>query len=389
MPDHKTIVCISSIDWDFFWQRHQILMSKFALQKDTKIFFVENFSHTLVWGTSFCIKAIHRLKRIFLKNTPRYNPCPDNITIITPFVIPSQSRLAVFLNKAIFIKSLARQLKKNAQNPMVWTYRATSLAQELIDALKPECIIYDAVSDVRNHPHSPPDIVSSEQKLINKADIIFTDNRELLLRCRQTNPHTYFIPAGVNAEEFAPPLTAPHKDMLSGIGRPRICYFGAVEEIKFDSKLLISLAESKPNWNFVILGKVIRIDSSPLKEPNIFLKGPLSHEELPGYLQAMDVLIIPYKINSFSKSIFPAKIFECLATGKPVVATPLEELKHFPQGLIHLAGTQETFIEAIESSLTADTTEMKNTRIEYARNNSWETRFKDIETIIAKRYKQG
>ena len=70
------------------------------------------------------------------------------------------------------------------------------------------------------------------------------------------------------------------------------------------------------------------------------------------------------------------------------MATPLEELKHFPQGLIYLAETQETFIEAIETALSADTDEMKNARIAYARNNSWEMRFQDIETIIAKSYKQ-
>ena len=288
MSDYKTIVCISSIDWDFFWQRHQILMSKFARSKDTKIFFIENFFHTPGIGTSFFIKAIHRLKRIFLKNTPRSNPCPENITIITPFVIPSQNRLAVFFNKAIFIKLLARKLKKkNVRNPIIWTYRATSLAGELIDTLEPEFVIYDAVSDVRNHPHAPPDIVSSEQKLINKADIIFTDNRELLLRCRQTNPRTYFIPAGVDAEKFAPPRTPPAKDLLSGIGRPRICYFGAMEEIKFDSELLISTAKAKSNWNFIIIGKAIKMGSSCLRKPNIFLKGPLRHEELPGYLQWM------------------------------------------------------------------------------------------------------
>lgn len=107
----------------------------------------------------------------------------------------------------------------------------------------------------------------------------------------------------------------------------------------------------------------------------------MSHRELPRHLADADALIIPYKINAFSKGTFPAKIFECLATGKPIVATPLPDLLPFGN-LLYLAKDVRGFLDALGNLPDLETEARVEARVEFARKNSWEARFDAIREAL-------
>lgn len=383
MIKDRDIVCISPIDWNFLRQRHQIFMEILA-KSGNRVFYIENINPTPSLGPSFLLKALKRIGKIFLKKTSLKNAIPSNLTIITPFVIPFRDPVSEFINKKILLKLLCRHIRlKLSKKPIVWTYLATSHSLELINNLQPSLLIYDCVFDASLHPSSPRDIVISETKVIKASDIIFTDNSYLFEKCKKINPVTYNIPPGVSIEfiealESGEDISLPEK-----IQRPMICFFGGIEAMRIDIDLIVYIADKKPDWSVVLFGPAIKTDLSVFRKKNIFLMGTLAHNVLPLYLRKMDAFILPYKITPFTRSIFPAKIFECLASGKPIVATPLEELKFIESGLIEIAGTNEAFVEALESVIKNDPKDRKDRRLKLAIENSWDKRFEKMQRLIS------
>jgi len=382
MLKNKVIICISPIDWEFLRQRHQIIM-QFLAQNGNRVFYIENINPRLNLNLSVLPKILKRFRKILPGANSKKTKLVPNLTVITPFVLPFRNKLADFINKKIFIKLLYFLLKVRGINkPIVWTYLATPAALELISEITPQFLVYDCVFDIAAHPDYPKDTVNYEKKLIKSADLVFTDNSLLFKRCRQINPETYLVQPGVDFNLFSNSKETPEPKVFKSINKPRICFFGGIDAIRIDLDLIKYIAEKMPDWNIVLFGPVIKTDVSILKLRNIFLMGTLEHKELPSYLRNVDVLILPYKIIPFSESIFPAKFFECLATGKPIVSTPLQELISFPEDVIKIASTKEDFVLAIEKSLRQAEHNEINKRLNLARENSWAKRLTLIQSIM-------
>jgi len=382
MLKNKVIICISPIDWDFLRQRHQIIMQFFA-QNGNRVFYIENINPALNLNFSFIPKILKRIRKILFGANSRKTKQIPNLTVITPFVLPFRNKLAEFINKKIFIRLLYLLLKIHGiKKPIVWTYLATPAAIELISGITPQFLVYDCVFDIAAHRDYPKDTVNYEKRLIKSADLVFTDNSFLFKRCRQINPQTYLVQPGVDFELFSNPKEIPGPEVFQNINKPRICFFGGIDAIRIDLTLIKYIAEKRPDWNIVLFGPVIKTDVSSLKLNNIFFMGTLEHEELPSYLKEIDVLILPYKIIPFSESIFPAKIFECLATGKQIVSTPLRQLNSFPQDVIKIASGNEDFMLAIEKYLNTPEPDEVDRRLSLARENSWTKRLTLIQSIM-------
>jgi glycosyltransferase involved in cell wall biosynthesis len=377
----RTIICISPIDWDFLRQRHQILMSHFA-DTGIKIIYIENMHPIPHLSFASVGRAFIRLFRITAQLKP--GRTEDAITVITPLVVPSHGRVAVFFNKKIFNAILARRIRSlKAERPyLVWTYCATSTVLDLITRLAPDNVLYDCVYDAELHPDSPRDIAESERELLKRSTIVLTDNNYHLQKFKPLNPRIYVVGPGVDEIMFPftpSPVAAPVPDVRNR-GK-RLCCFGGLSDLCKDFDLIRDVALRRPEWDIVLYGPVVKSDISRLRLPNIIFAGVVERIELASRLQEMDVLIMPYRLTEFSASVFPAKTFECLASGKPVVATPLPELKKFAP-YIALASTAEQFVRMIEEALAHDTPQLQKQRIALARQNSWDARFSRVQEIL-------
>ena len=128
---------------------------------------------------------------------------------------------------------------------------------------------------------------------------------------------------------------------------------------RFDTALIDAVAAARPQWQFVMLGPVTKIDPALLPQRlNIHYLGSKKYEELPRYIAGWDVALLPFAINEATRYISPTKTPEYLAAGKPVVSTPITDVVR-PYGqldLVRIAGTPDEFIAAIEDSLKPDAT---------------------------------
>ena len=127
---------------------------------------------------------------------------------------------------------------------------------------------------------------------------------------------------------------------------PRLGFFGVVDE-RFDADFLAAIADLRPEWQFVILGPVVKIDPAGLpKRQNIHWLGPKSYADLPDYLAHWDLGLMPFALNASTRFISPTKTPEFLAAGLPVVSTPIVDVVR-SYGEIGLVEIAETPIQAV------------------------------------------
>jgi glycosyltransferase involved in cell wall biosynthesis len=274
----------------------------------------------------------------------------------------------------VFVPRVARDLRYllGGVSPAVIAYPPTSTTLDLLSKLEPHRVLYDCVLNYEYFPGVPSDIAETEKTLLSRADAVTVDSGFLLEKHRGLRPDLVQIGPGVDHELFEQARTGP-------LRRPArtVCFFGMMDESRFDFDLVGKLVEE--GYRVRLLGTLARPAFARL--PGVEYRGEVPHWNLSRHLTDADALIIPYKINAFSKGTFPAKIFECLATGKPTIVTPLPDLIPFGD-LLYLAKDARGFVDTLRRLPDLETEARVEARAELARQNSWEARFKAIEGVL-------
>jgi glycosyltransferase involved in cell wall biosynthesis len=208
----------------------------------------------------------------------------------------------------------------------------------------------------------------------------------LAARMRELSTNVLYAPNVADTDLFARALQpGPTDSALAALAQPRIVFTGAIVAVKLDIPLLVTLARARPSWSFALVGPIgpgePNMDVSALRrEANIHLLGPRSYAQLPDVLRGADAGLIPYALNELTRSIFPMKVYEYLAAGLPVVATPLPALADVPE--VATAPDAGGIAQLLERALAEDTPERRAARSRAAAAHSWERRLQEIATAI-------
>jgi glycosyltransferase involved in cell wall biosynthesis len=201
----------------------------------------------------------------------------------------------------------------------------------------------------------PPPSDPQEERVIRAVDHVIVHSPLLMERKGRINPHTIFVPEGVDYGLYSTPVSEPPD--IAAIPRPRIGYSGHLKK-QLDWPLLKELAIRHSGWSFVFIGpskltgedQIILSTMSQMK--NVYLLGEKTVTELASYPQHFDVCLMPYIINGYTQNIYPLKLHEYLASGKPIVGKPIRSLLDFGH-VIALATTPDEWSAALVKSLTA------------------------------------
>jgi glycosyltransferase involved in cell wall biosynthesis len=227
----------------------------------------------------------------------------------------------------------------------------------------------------------------SEGALISRVNQVFVHSRALLKKKGYLNHRTLLVPNGVDYQAYATAQSEP-EDMKK-IPHPRIGYVGVIKR-ELNIKLLLSLARRHPEWSFVMVGprgRVTERDGQSIDElkgmPNVWFLGSKPVDTLSAYTQHMDACILNYEVNDYTKYIYPLKLHEYLATGRPVVGAPINSLLDLSQ-VVALASDTDEWSHAITEALNVqnDTDEKRKARQEVARKHDWNTLVYNIASTI-------
>ncbi len=363
------VVCFSHLRWDFVYQRPQHLLTRCAA--DRRVFFVEE----PVFDNGSMSLEINERDR--------------NLYVVVPH-LPEGLRSDV-ATTAVLKEMIHRMIRENdIREYVLWYY--TPMALNFTSGLKPQAIIYDCMDELSAFKGAPEDLTLRERDLFKIADLVFTGGHSLYEAKRDRHPSIYAFPSSIDREHFMQarrPLADPIDQQ--SIPHPRFGFFGVIDE-RFDAKLLEELAAQRPDWQFVILGPVVKIHPETLpRRSNIHYLGSKTYQQLPAYIARWDVALLPFAQNDSTRFISPTKTPEYLAAGKPVVSTLIRDVirPYGELGLVSIANNADEFIAAAEEALLRKSDAAWLNKVDaFLANMSWDETWSRMWQLIDDTLKQ-
>lgn len=351
------------IDWHFRIQRPQHIAKRLALRGYRVFYFSTTFLPT--GDPSFQIIDTPA-EGVFLCQLS----CPYPHPVIYSTLLNDKQRF--WLAEAI--RSLQDKLGPRPTVALLHWPLWRSVAVNIPGA----ALVYDCMDYHAGFSNRSEDILVEEKNLIQQSDLVVTSSLALSEHVGKTAPNI-LIRNAADIELFA----AQPKDAFVRSPKLTVGYFGSIADW-FDTELVSAAAEAFPNWEFLLIGSSAHATITKLTQlSNVRHLGEIPYSELPSYLHSFDVCIIPFKLNDLILHTNPVKLYEYLSAGKPVVSTPLPELEILEQGLVHIAGTKETFIEKLSIAMAERNDIQKiNWRKHWAAQQTWDDRVQKFDQAI-------
>ena len=358
------LIVFSHLRWDFVYQRPQHLLKRSA--QDRRVFFVEEpvFDN----GTM----SLHVSER------------ENNLKVVVPH-LPEGLCSEVAKTAVLHDMVLRMLVDHDIHQYVVWYY--TPMALDFTRHLSPLAVVYDCMDELSAFRGAPQCLALRERELFKMADLVFTGGQSLYEAKRNQHHSVFAFPSSIDRAHFmqARETVADPADQKD-IPHPRLGFFGVVDE-RFDVQLLEEISRRRPDWNFVIIGPVVKIDPAILPQrENIHYLGGKSYQELPSYIAGWDVALLLFAQNESTRYISPTKTPEYLAAGKPVVSTPIRDVM-FPYGqlgLVQIASNADEFIAAAEGLLESKTPRKQwlKTVDEFLATMSWDETWARMSKLI-------
>jgi glycosyltransferase involved in cell wall biosynthesis len=385
--NNYNILCLSSIDWDGEKERHQILMEKFE-ELGVRILYIENPGiRSAKLSKQDLNKGFRRLIKIFqLFNKKLVRKVSDNIYVATPLSIPITNHIIIEKINSYLYRWFVTKVIKSIQltNIIMWTYLPIKSIHDLADELQYEILIYDCVAQFSAHTNASPRIERLDRMMHKRANMVFVDAFNLFQQKKRINKNIMQAPAGINHKYYSSFYKSEKIPAdIKNISSPMIGYIGSLHNW-LDLDLIVFIAESRPDYSIVLVGPA-KVDLLPIKNiNNIYILGGKEHHMLPQYINRFDVCIIPYTIEEYTKYVFPTKVFEYLALGKPIVSTALPEILNYEEfnNIISIAYGNKQFLSLLHQEIEMNNEQKIIKRIEVSKNNSWDKRFSTMLSSI-------
>lgn len=325
------LVCFSHLRWDFVWQRPQHLLSRAAKHYDVLIIEEPIFKA----GIQPHMDVSSR---------------PQGVTIAVPMLPEGLANEDVIAEQHDLIENLIG--RETANSRAFWYY--TPMAMAFTSDFECDLCIYDNMDELSLFRGASQHLIDLENALFSRCDIVFTGGMSLYEAKKNRHRNVHGFPSSIDVKHFSQARTnRKDPEEQAHIPHPRLGFFGVIDE-RMDIDLLAQAADLRPDWQFVMIGPVVKIDPATLPQrANIHWLGGKSYNDLPRYLSGWDVGFMNFALNEATKFISPTKTPEFLAAGVPVVSTPITDVvrPYGEKGLVEIARTAEEVVVKVETIL--------------------------------------
>jgi glycosyltransferase involved in cell wall biosynthesis len=348
MIEGQDIVCFSN-DWDGDPLSKKHIMTRLAAK------------NRVLWVNSLAIRkpkaSLYDMKRVlkklgdFSKGSQQVN---DGIHVCAPLGVPFYtSSIGRWLNRKSLQWTVRRMCRRlGFRNPITWTFDPASA--DVVGSFGERAIVYHCVDEYSEFTGTDKTaLLEMEKRLMHKSDCVVVSSDYLQASKRAHNAKTFLVTHGVDVAHFRKACLAETQvpEEMKGFRKPLIGFFGVVADW-VDLDLIRFLADSRPNWDFVLIGKVVTDTRIFDGAPNIHMIGRKPYQLLPNYAKAFDVAILPFTVNELTLAANPLKMREYLAAGLPVVSSAIpeaEKMKH----VLRVARHKLEFLEQVDSIVTS------------------------------------
>lgn len=357
----RDLICLSHLRWDFIYQRPQHLMSRFAAEG--RVFYFE--------------EPVYFDGETHLEISSR----GENLFVCVPRINHGEREKSAEIVRSMLDEMIA---ENHLTDYVAWFY--TPMALDFAAHLKPQAIVFDCMDELSAFKFAPPTLVENEKKLLEKADLVFTGGQSLYEAKKDRHERVFAFPSSIDAAHFnkARKIKSEPADQAE-ISTPKLGFCGVIDE-RMDTILLAEMADLRPEWQFVMIGPVVKIAPEDLpRRSNIHYLGSKSYDELPAYLSGWNVALMPFALNESTKFISPTKTPEYLAAGKQVISTAIRDVvrPYGEQNMVYIAQTAEEFVRAAETILERGNFDAWLVEVdEFLAQNSWDETFARMKNLI-------
>jgi hypothetical protein len=278
----------------------------------------------------------------------------------------NQNRITRYIEKVMS--------KHHFREPVLWCTTPENVF--MVDQLAYRCLVYDCHQEWDHFP------LEWESELTIAADVVFAASDGLKKRLTPCSDNIALLPNGVTPRMFLrDDLTPP--DAVVNLHPPILARVGDLtSDLELDP--LVYAAQSRPLWTFLLIGRVGQAAAQVLDPlPNVVTVGPVPTVELPDYLSGCQVLFDLIRARRRGSDVVPSRIYEYLATGKPIVTMiEPEQTEPFPD-IIYTAYDNNGFLRRCQTALSEQDSSLQSRRLEWAQIASWSNRANEIVRILS------
>lgn len=398
MNQKYNIICFSNQLWlKEYWTNKSQVMSRLS-RAGHKVLFVEPPINT---GNIFfrqVKQGAWSLKRLLTHTSTQED---TGILVYSPLnVIPSSNITTEWHIR--HINKLTKNFFDPQRKTIIWIYHVQlKNLFNYINQIPHDLMIYDCVDNYLGFPadtsfHSTnvsgEELMIQEASLAKRANLVFATAPGLVAKLSPLNPNTFFTPNVGDYEKFKDSKNIKQlPEDIRLIKKPVIGFTGALDEHKFDLELFKQLAQSYPQYSFVLIGSLVRNDRTVSKESlglknfhNVHLLGSRPYGIIQNYYAGFNAFIIPYQLNDLTVGgCFPVKFHDALAAGLPVIVTDLPAYAPF-KDVCYISRSSREFIENVKRALDEDSSRRIAARQEVAKENNWDGKVANMLKLINK-----
>ena len=381
-------VVVATADWDNpLWTNKQHLACRWG-RAGHRVLYVESLG---LRRPQVSRRDAGRIWRR-LRRANRLRRGSEGVWVLSPLVLPFHDRSwARGLNRGWLAALVRGGLRKlELKDPVLWTYNPVIL--EYLGDLRWRRVVYHCVDELVGAPGIPDELVErQERRLLAEADLVVVSAPTLAEAKRPLARRLAYLPNPADFQHFrraASPETAVAPELVP-IARPRIGFIGAVSDYKLDLDGLAKRFEEHGDWQLVLVGPVGEGDPGTAVDrlksvSNVHLLGTRPFDALPSFIKGFDVCLLPNRLNRYTVHMFPLKFFEYLASGKPVVMSPLPGLRdYWHLGYVASPGDEEAFEGAIREALAEpEDAPIREERVQEAARHDWAAQAERVLALV-------
>jgi glycosyltransferase involved in cell wall biosynthesis len=373
------LVVLKNIIYDFY-RRYKIkllskILFKFKIKKLKKVLLSKTifiFTETVEW--TFMFQRPQQLATEFSKK--------ENVIVLyltlqkfDDFYIYKKINDGLFLFSSLFLDKL-NLLLDDCRNKILLIEKPR--IYRTIRNIKYDFLIYDIIDDISFFADYSEKLICVHNEILTKADLTIATATNLY---NQAQPFSKKLILANNACDYNffhnAKTTLINKEIKERLKSYKcvLGYYGALSHW-FDYELIKNVAIKRPDWVWLLVGSELgnsTRDSGIKTLPNVICTGAKSYKNLPYYINDFDIQTIPFIINDITLSTSPVKLFEYMATGKPILTCDIPECRKYKS--VYIYDNADDFIAKTELLITLkDDADYLKLLDDEAKENTWEKR---------------